>query len=273
LLIAVFFALRRGMFPVALPLLALTSLVAAIALVILHRTEREGLSRELPLVMWSAFAVVLLGKMGVNARFGHYGFYLALPATVAAITLTLWFIPQALAVWKSDAAARSFRQLSVFALAAVIAPYLGFSHGWYRAKTLSIGSGADRFYASTANPAGPQIREALSALEQTAVRGTTVAVLPEGVMLNYLLRLNSPLRVVALMPPELMVFGEDDVLNSLASKPPDLVVLLDRDVAEYGYPAFGSDLRYGLRIVNWINEHYETDRLLAGGRILRRRVR
>jgi hypothetical protein len=223
--------------------------------------------------MWSAFALVLLGKMGLSPRFSHYGFYLALPATVAAITLTIWFVPQVLAVWKSDAVACSFRQLAFFALVAVITPYAGYSHGWYRAKTTSIGSGPDRFYVSPTSLMGTLIGDALNALEQTAVGGTTVAVLPEGVMLNYLLRLESPLRVVTLMPPEVMAFGEGDTLSSLAAKPPDLVVVIEKDVAEYGYPAFGSDLRYGLRIMDWINEHYETDRLLAGGRILRRRGR
>lgn len=273
LLIVVFIALRRGTFPSALPLVVITSLVAASMLVVWHRTDRERVFQQLPLVMWSAFALVLLAKMGLNARFFHYGFYLALPATVAAITLTIWFIPQVLTAWKSDASARSFRQLALFALTAVIAPYVGLSHGWHRAKTLSIGSGPDRFYAATMSPQGPLIRDALNALEQTADPGTTLAVMPEGVMLNYLLRLDSPLRVITLMPPELMAFGEHEVLTSLASKPPDLVLLIDRDVAEYGYPAFGSDRRYGLGVVSWVNDHYETLRIVVGGRILRRRVR
>lgn len=273
LLIGVFFALRRGTFPTALPLVVLTSLIAAIMLVARHRTDGEGAFRQLPLVMWSAFALVLLVKMGFNARFFHYGFYLALPATVAAITLTIGVIPQVLAAWRPDTAAGSFRQLALYALLAVIAPYVGLSHGWLRSKTISIGSGSDRFYTSTMSPQGPLVRDALNALEQTADSGTTLAVMPEGVMLNYLLRRHSPLRVVTLMPPELMAFGENKILTSLVSNPPDVVVLIDRDVDEYGYPAFGADRRYGLSIVSWVNEHYENVRIMEGARIFRRRVR
>ena len=270
LLIVVFAALRRGTFATALPLVVLASLVASLVF-ISRRTDREGVVQHLPLVMWSAFALLLLAKMGSNARFFHYGFYLALPGTVAAISLTMWVIPHFLTSWKSATAARSFRELVLFALAAVIAPYLGLSHGWHRSKTIAIGSGTDRFYATTLSPQGTLVRDALAALEQTANPGATLAVMPEGVMLNYLLRLDSPLRVITLMPPEMMAFGEDDVLRSLATTPPDFVLLIDRDVSEYGYPAFGTDRRYGLRITSWVNEHYEAARVVAGARIFRLR--
>ena len=271
LIIGVFFALSKGTFPTALPLVVLTLLTAAIMLVARHRVDRERAFQQLPLVMWSAFAFVLLAKMGLYARFLHYGFYLALPATVGAITLTIGVIPQALATWRSDAAARGFRQLEFYALLAVVAPYVGLSHGWLRTKTISIGSGSDRLYASTMVPQGLLMRYAMNAVEQSTDSGTTLAVMPEGVMLNYLLRRHSPLRVVTLMPPELMAFGENNILASLVSNPPDVVVLIERDVAEYGYPPFGADRRYGLEIVSWVNEHYEPVRSVQDARILRRR--
>jgi hypothetical protein len=273
IIIGVFFALSKGTFPTALPLVVLTLLVAAIMLVARYRSDRERVFQQLPLVMWSVFALVLLAKMGFYARFLHYGFYLALPAMVAAVTLTIGVVPQALAAWKSDAAARGFRQLAFYALAAVIAPYVGLSHGWLRSKTIGIGSGSDRMYASTLVPQGLLMQDALNAVEQTTESGTTLAVMPEGVMLNYLLRRHSPLRVVTLMPPELMAFGENEILASLAANPPDVVVLIERDVAEYGYPPFGADRRYGLEIVSWVNEHYEPIRSVQDARILRRRVR
>ena len=218
--------------------------------------------RLISLIMWSAFALVLLAKMGLNARVIHYGFYLALPAMVVAITLVSWLIPHVLSLWKSESVARSFRQLALWMIAAAVAPYLGTAYGWYRSRTLPIGSGADRFYASTIGGQGQAARSALRMLEETVPPDATLAVLPEGVMLNYLLRLESPLRVINLMPPELMAFGEDDVLRSLAARPPDFVLLIHKDTREYGYPQFGRDVRYGLRTVVWINEHYESIRAI-----------
>ena len=125
--------------------------------------------RLMPLITWFAFALVLLAKMGLNPRIVHYGFYLALPAMVVAVVLMSWLIPHVLASWKSEAAARSFRQLAVWMLAAAIAPYLGIAHGWYRSRTMAVGSGADRFYASTMSAQGRVANEALRMLEEAAV--------------------------------------------------------------------------------------------------------
>jgi hypothetical protein len=170
----------------------------------------------------------------------------------------------------------------LWALAAAIAPYLGLAYGWYRTKTLAVASGSDRFYASTLDGLwqGRAVRDALDVLAQNAAPGDTLAVLPEGVMLNYLARLDSPLRVINLMPPEVMAFGEDDVLRSLAARPPDFVLLVHRDTSEYGYPPFGRDPRYGLGIVNWITGRYDGVRRIgppgaadAGMQLLKRRSR
>jgi hypothetical protein len=101
----------------------------------------------------------------------------------------------------------------------------------------------------------------LNELDRTA--GSTMAVMPEGVMLNYLMRWESPLRVVNLMPPELMTFGEDEVLRSLEAAPPDFVLLVHRNLREYGYPFFGADPRYGERIVRWVRAHYVEARVVG----------
>jgi len=256
--------LRHGTFPRALPLIVVTALVAEIVLFVRVRSDRERALRLISLIMWSAFGLVLLAKMGLNTRLVQYGFYLALPAMVVAITLTSSLIPQVLASWKSEAVARGFRQIALWTLAAAIAPYLGLAHGWYRTKTIAIGAGADRFYASSMSGQwqGAAVQDALRALKESAHPGAILAVLPEGVMINYLLRLDSPLRIVNPMPPELMAFGEDDVLRSLMAKPPDFVLLIEKDTSEYGYPPFGSDPRYGLTTLAWIHQRYETVRVI-----------
>jgi hypothetical protein len=82
------------------------------------------------------------------------------------------------------------------------------------------------------------------------------------------------------MPPELMAFGEQDILGSLSAHPPDFVVLVHRDTKEYGFPLFGTDLRYGQRTLNWLDAGYQPVRTVGqnprdangyGMEILRRR--
>ena len=265
LLVAMIVVLRQGTFPRALPLIALAGLLAASLLFHRARHDRDAGLRLLPLVGWSAFALVLLAKLGLNPRIVHYGFYLALPAATVAVVLLVWLIPHVLEQRRSVAVARSFRQIACWTLAAAAAPYLGSSNWWYQTKVLPVGSGADQFLASAAPGQwqGAAVRDALQDLDRLAAAGATIAVLPEGVMLNYLLRRDSPLRVINLMPPELVAFGEDDILRSLTSEPPDFIVLVHRDTSEYGYPPFGTDRSYGLRTLTWIEAQYRRLRVIG----------
>jgi hypothetical protein len=239
----------------ALPLIVLSTLVVSVLLLRGARGDRDRSLRFLWIVVWSAFALVLLAKMGLNARIVHYGFYLALPATVATIVLIVWLIPQAIDGWSGGGS--TFRVIALCAFVAGLAPYLWIAHGRYQSKTVPIGSGGDLFFASSDPRAwqGVAVRDVLAQLRSAP--GATLAVLPEGVMLNYLSRRRSPLRVVNLMPPELMAFGQADILRSLEAAPPDTVLLMHRDVAEYGVPPFGESAAYGGPILSWVRAHYQ----------------
>jgi hypothetical protein len=262
LIVAIGFG-QTGLVFYALPLIVLATLVWAWVQFSRARVDRDRAIPLLWLVVWSTFAFVLLAKMGLNARIVHYGFYLSLPATVLMIVLIAWMLPRAYESWKGVRPARTFRTILLLAFAGAIAPYLAISVTRYRDKVIPIGSGGDRFYASRGPEfwQGAAVQAALNELDRTA--GSTMAVMPEGVMLNYLMRWESPLRVVNLMPPELMTFGEDEVLRSLEAAPPDFVLLVHRNLREYGYPFFGADPRYGERIVRWVRAHYVEARVVG----------
>jgi Dolichyl-phosphate-mannose-protein mannosyltransferase len=238
----------------ALPLITLISLVAALMLVRRRLCAPLDALKLWPLVTWSAFALVLLAKIALNARIGHYGFCLALPATVTTVTLMCWSIPEYLNACGSEGRSAGFRQIALFTIAACAVPYLAVSAALYARKEVSIGSRGDRFMASSGR--GSAFAEATIELQRLAPPTATIAVLPEGVMLNYLLRRQSPLRVVSAMPAELAAFGEDALLGSLAASPPDFVVLVRRQTSEYGVSAFGSEPRYGGRTMAWIRARY-----------------
>jgi hypothetical protein len=40
--------------------------------------------------------------------------------------------------------------------------------------------------------------------------------------------------------------------------PPDYILLVHKDTAEYGVPIFGSDPRNGQAIMDWVAGHYTT---------------
>ena len=54
------------------------------------------------------------------------------------------------------------------------------------------------------------------------------------------------------MPPEFVMFGEEEMLSAFQESPPDVVVIVKRSVHEYGYESFGAG--YGERIMTWIEQ-------------------
>jgi hypothetical protein len=88
-----------------------------------------------------------------------------------------------------------------------------------------------------------------------------VVVLPEGVMINYLARRSNPTTYVNFMPPEVIMFGEDDIVAGLQAHPPDFIVLCHKDTSEYGAPLFAHD--YGQKIARWVHDNYEAMVLLG----------
>jgi hypothetical protein len=65
------------------------------------------------------------------------------------------------------------------------------------------------------------------------------------------------------MPPEFMIFGEDEVLGAIQRAQPRFVLFVHRDTSEYGYPVFGTAERYGARTLRWIVQHYRPIRTIG----------
>lgn len=248
--------------PRAFPLITLGALAALLVMFRRARADRAAAVKILPLVVWSVFALVLLAKMILNVRIYHYGFYLALPATLLVVMTVVWLIPRFLA--GKGAQGHVFSGIAGLMLLACVGSYFSLSVSNYRFKQEPIGAGADRFYAFGPGPhwQGTATREVLSRVEQSIPVNATLAVLPEGVMINYLARRANPTPYIVLMPPELAAFGEHRVLESLQAAPPDYVILVFKDETEYGVPPFGQPGN-GSSIVKWIEEHYRTESVIG----------
>ena len=242
----------------ALPLVMLAAVLLTGGALWKDRRNSDQVGRRLGLLMWTGFAFVLLGKIVLFARIFHYGFYLALPALTVVVILICWTLPEYAHRWDGRGIDRDYRLLAAILLAASAFPYLALSHQWYRQKTIVTGSGSDLFYASAdaTLPEGRFVQAAVADVKQRLRPGDKVAVVPEGVMLNYLLRVQSPLRVLNLMPPEMFTFGETNVVRSLEADPPPIIVFVHKQAFEYGYRIFGSSAEYGGPTMEWIRKRY-----------------
>jgi hypothetical protein len=78
---------------------------------------------------------------------------------------------------------------------------------------------------------------------------------PDGIlafMINYLTRRRNPTPYINFMPPEVLAYGEANMVRALEAHPPDFMVVVDKDTSEYGVPRFGRD--YGRLIATWVTE-------------------
>ena len=89
-------------------------------------------------------------------------------------------------------------------------------------------------------------------------------------MVNYLTRRVNPTRHLNFAPPEIMIFGEDRILEDLRAQPPDYVALVHRDTREYGLPLFGT--HYAPRLLEWVREDYEPVARVGAPPLVRERL-
>ncbi len=94
-------------------------------------------------------------------------------------------------------------------------------------------------------------------------RARSLVAFPEGVTLNYFTGLENPTAYHLFTPPEIAdAQVEARVLAELRRRPPDLVVLVPRDLTEYGSEGFGRD--YAREIRRWIQRHYRRTQVFRG---------
>jgi len=256
LLLVSFLVIRWDDFPSALPLITTCWIAVLSALFYRIRHDREKALKVLLQVFWAVFSLVLLAKIILDVRLYHYGFYLALPATVLLVMMLVSTIPSLMV--HRGAQGRVFRSVSVLMLLAGIGMHFAFAQAAYSRKHYSVGTGADRFLAFDTKEhwEARAISDVLSLIQGTVPSDATMVVFPEGVMINYLSRRNNPTPYISFMLPEMRAFGEDRIIESLGDAPPDYALLVYRDTREYGFRSFGSDPQYGQKIMNWLEANY-----------------
>ncbi len=208
-------------------------------------------------LLWSIFGFGLLAKLGFFSRIWHYGFILAMPAFAAAIFLLLWYLPGAL---ERFGARRNLMRGAIWLL--LMTAFLRLfvqSQNVLSTKTLAAGNGRDKIFTfdGKIHPSGPAVQSALAWMQSNAAPEATLAVLPEGVMLNYMTRRVNPTKYLIWNPAEIVGFGQNTMATTFCENPPDYVMLIHRDPSEYGVKFFGQEERFGLKLMQWIGANYE----------------
>jgi hypothetical protein len=198
----------------------------------------------------AVFAFLLLLKTPLAARVYHYGQFLSMPGALLIAAALLG--PAANAVGGAGGNTRLFRVVAAGALGLFAAVALVRTIAMGATRTCAVAEGANAFFTGSR---GCLLEEVRRDLVSRAKPGQTLAVLPEGGMLNFLTGLRKPTRFTTLMPTEVTVWGEDAITEEFRKHPPDWVVLVQKDTSEFGPRFFGRDYLAGLGA--FVAEGYE----------------
>lgn len=175
-----------------------------------------------------------------------YGFVFLVPAYILiAYTLIEWLPLRGL---YSQRAAR----LAVVPLF-VIAAQVVIAENWLLARrTFPVRSDRGVFY--DANGGRAAILDAFIE-RMRVIHPRSLVVVPEGLTLNYLTRIRTPLSFHTFTPVE--VAGpeiEAQIIEDLTAHPPEYIAVVSRAVTDFGYRGFGLD--YDRKLAAVINQRY-----------------
>jgi len=217
--------------------------------------DRDYILKHLPIFSLSVFSFILLFKMILNVHLLHYGFALAMPATLVMIALLTYYFPALTDDFKGNGKVSfAFTGLIIFFTLII---YGNLSKIIYESKTYPVAKEPDRFFTfnTKISNKGLVINQAVDYINFCWLKRDTFIVFPEGIMLNYLTRRNNPCRYFEFTPNLVEALGEDHILRQVSLSKPSFVILTEKDTSEHGARYFGQD--YAMNIYSWIYQNYD----------------
>ena len=241
-----------------LPLFLLATAGALVARFLRRAGDAEDRWRTMRQASLVVLALVMMSKMILAVWIGHYGFVLAMPATMVLVALLVDWLPAAVRRVGGEGLIVSAAGAGM--IAAAIAAMLLVQARRLAGRTVEVVPGTPD--ALRCGPAGNQVNDFVADFRQRAAPGQTLAVVPEGALLNYLCRRESSVPYVNFLPLETALYGEETILEALQAHPPDWIAFTNRKTDEYELDWF--TVHYGREIGGWILRNYMPVRTIGG---------
>lgn len=237
-------------------------LIAAVATLIVARALRQFKSagklddRTMMALLLILLAGTMLARMPLFPRIYHLGFFQGALAGMVLAAALVAELPRWTGTGSWGRCVATAGALTALAVGCVaIAIKSGEISGY---ETQSVGSGRDRFYAFApdVDGTGAIVNWAVEQLHGIPPQAT-VLVLPEGLMVNYLSHHISP-------PAWNGTVTEGVYVKQLQAAPPDYVVMISRDLREFGIKRYGDEGNLGHEIVQWVAANYWLEKKTGG---------
>lgn len=230
-------------------------ILAASAYIITRRAKTDLIPKHVLLYALCVFATFLNLKIFFNARPFHYGNFLLVPSLMLFCMASLHVIPS---LFEYRHCKNTIFCCSLIFLYIVIYPRAYASEVQLKINNTPIGHKPDSIHWDVQAVA---VNELLSALSSQPWHVQSLAVWPEGAMINFMTKRPNSSPFINMMPPEWTIFGKNSILASYRSYPPDLICFINTSTISYGIESFEDN--YGAPLVAFTEEHYTE---IANGR-------
>lgn len=203
----------------------------------------------------ATLAAAMMARMMLDGRIYQYGFYQAALAAVVIPAILIGELPRRLQLRGKGTAIVLTGTFALIIPGIVMLASQSVRH--LQLKTLAVGEGRDRFYVfpERIEPTGKLVSVISEWLRKKAV-GRTLLVLPEGVMINYLARAPNSIAPFFYYSTATKQGGEERIVADLNQHPPDLVVIISRNLREHGIARYGDQIGHGKLLLRWVDDNY-----------------
>jgi hypothetical protein len=208
----------------------------------------------LPMLMFIVFAFVMVWKVVLRVRMDFYGFALTMPAMLVVVAGLVYHVPRIVA--KNAQSTQVIRALSIILVTTFLVLEIGAITDTYLFRNYVIDTGKEKIITNDTvlDRGGPVLDVTLKEINETIKPNENFLVIPEGILLNYLTRRESPSPYTAFLLGDLVMHHEEKMVERLSNRLPDYVILIDRHVSEWGFKKFGVDT--GTKISGWVTRNY-----------------
>jgi hypothetical protein len=211
-----------------------------------------------PLALLLLLSLCGTSRIFLNLTPAWYGFVFILPVLLLIAYVCFTWFPQR-GVYTHESAVLWLPLIIVICISGLVGARRTYDNG-YRIST-SRGT----FYDVSA-PRGRAVAGLLEHLRRNNAR--ELVVMPEGLTLNYLANVPTPLRYQTFTPVEI-AGAEAPIVADLALKRPQYVAIVSRDLREFGSQGLGVD--YGRDIVAFLRANYDVEQRFGEIVLLERR--
>jgi hypothetical protein len=198
-----------------------------------------------PLAILLFFSACSSARIFLKLAPAWYGFVLTIPTYLLIVYVLFAYLPE------RRLYSRRLSSLWLAFAIVVVGRGVWTQVNEYKRKSAPVVTRRGTFYEepSRASVLVPLIR----AIETSGAR--SLVAMPEGLALNYLTAVDTPLSYTTFTPIEAAhPVIEQRVLDELSARRPELVAVISRHVNEFGYRGFGDD--YDLRVAAFIRRQY-----------------